>query len=272
MKRPIRLLAIASMFASLGITLIIASCGDTGTTGDVKVTWTVNAVFSTVADNNQSYAFLALTKDNAAHTAATVTLEATPGDTIPATPPISLIGVGDGTFRKTFSPSALRDTTNIKVKSLVDQFQFNFPISMPGSFTDSIIDLPGNVVRSGERVQVRWTTSKFADGYFIVVAPVSASNSTAIGYKKILRSADYISDPPYYSTMIPSATFTNSQGEFKIGTYHVWIAAYHDNPINDETLPFILPVGFVANIDRVGVTGQIGAIYVAKVLALTAGS
>ena len=271
MKNPSRVLAIASMLVSLGIALVIASCGDTGTNGEVKSNWTVNAVLSTIADDGQTYAFLALTKDNAAHTAATISLEAPAGDTIPAATPINLIGLGDGTYRKTFAPSALRDTTNIKVKSLVDQFQFSFQLSVPDSFSAAIIDLADNrVLSSTQQVQVRWTSSKFAEGYFIVVLPAGASNTSAIGYKRILRPGDYTQDPPYSSAMIPRETFRSSQGDFKTGAYNVWVAAYHDNPINDETLPFILPVGFVANVDRVGVTGQIGAIYIARVLALTA--
>ena len=270
MKRTSRLLVIALMLTGSAAALIITSCGDTGTNGEVENSWTVNAVLSTDANSGETDAFLALTKDNAPHTASTVTLEATPGDTIPATPPISLIGVGDGTYRKTFLPAALRDTTNIKVKSLVDQFQFSFQLSVPDSFSAAIIDLPDNrVLSSTQQVQVRWTTSKFAEGYFVVVQPVSTSN-TAVGHKRILRPGDYTQDPPYSSAMIPLETFRNSQGTFQPGAYSVWIAAYHDNPINDEDLPFILPVGFVANVDRVGVTGQIGAVFIAKVLALTA--
>jgi hypothetical protein len=116
---------------------------------------------------------------------------------------------------------------------------------------------------------VRWRAPRFADGYIIIVKPALTSNQ-AVGFKAILRPGGYGEDPPYLTTLIPRETFRNTQGEFQPGAFNVWIAAYADSPINIAGLPFVLPVGFAPNLDRAGVTGQVGGLFIGKVVVLTA--
>ncbi len=245
----------------------LVSCGDTGTKGTVTNNWVIDGLIVRDANVSQASGFASLVRNNQALTAALVTIEAPTADSAPS---ISLGGVGDGTFRQSFSPSALRDTSMLKVRSLVDEFQFSFQTSVPDTFSATVIGLTGGVVRSTtDNVQIRWNPAAFADGYLIVVTPVS-SNNHAIGYSKILVGADYISDPPYLSTLIPREKFRDTQGQFQAGDYDVWIAAYHDEPIDNSVLPFTLPTGFARNVNRTGVTGQIGALSISSMILLTA--
>jgi hypothetical protein len=248
-------------------TTLVVSCGDTGTSGDVKIKWTVNALLSHDANTGEANAYLALTRDGTAYSAAIVSLEAPSAD---SATPISLAGAGNGTYRVTFSPRLLRDTTNIKVQSLLDQFQFSYQLSLPESLGIEIVGLPDNrVLSSTQQVQVRWIAPRFTKGYILIVQPALSSNQ-AVGFKAILRPGGYGEDPPYLTTLIPRETFRNTQGEFQPGAFNVWIAAYADSPINTTELPFVLPVGFAPNLDRAGVTGQVGGLFIGKVVALTA--
>jgi hypothetical protein len=260
------LLATLALLALLTTTLVV-SCGDTGTNGDVQTKWTVNALVSHDANTGQAQAYLALTRDGAAYSAALVTLEAPSPDSADT---ISLAGGGDGTYRLTFSPRLLRDTTMIKARSLLDQFQFSYQLSLPESLGIEVVDLPDNrVLASTQQVQIRWQAPRFAKGYILIVKPQLTSN-LAVGFKKILATADYTEDPPYLTTLIPREAFRNTQADFQPGAFDVWIAAYADSPINITGLPFVLPVGFAPNLNRAGVTGQIGGLFIGKKVVLTA--
>ncbi len=267
MKQTSKILFATAALLALMITALVVSCGDTGTSGDVKTKWTVNALLSHDANTDSVHAYLALTRDGAAHSAALVTLEAPPAD---SATPISLGGAGDGTYRVTFSPRLLHDTTYIKVQSLLDQFPFSYTLNLPESLGIEVVDLPDNrVLASTQQVQVRWKAPRFADGYILVVQPALPSN-LAVGFKRILGTSDYTEDPPYLTTLIPLQAFRNTQSDFQPGAFNVWIAAYADSPINTTQLPFVLPVGFAPNLNRVGVTGQIGGLFIGKKIVLTA--
>jgi hypothetical protein len=267
MKQKSGILFAAIALVALMVTALVVSCGDTGTSGEVEIKWTVNAMLSYEADAGETSAYLALTRDGAAYSAALVTLEAPASDSVDA---ISLSGAGDGTYHLDFSPSLLRDTTNIKVKSLLDQFLFSYQISLPESLGIEVVDLPDNrVLASTQQVQIRWKAPRFTDGYILIVQPALSTNS-AIGYKKILQTSDYTEDPPYLTTLIPRTAFRSTQDVFQPGTFNVWIAAYADSPINITGLPFVIPVGFAPNLNRAGVTGQIGGLFIGKKVVLTA--
>jgi hypothetical protein len=258
---------ILSLLGIILILALIASCGDTGTTGDVQNKWTVNALVAHDANTGQIHSYLALTRDGAGYPGALVTLEAPPAD---SADPVSLAGAGDGTFRLTFSPRLLRDTTTLKIKSILDQFQFSSQFSVPDSIGLEVVDLPDNrVLSSTQNIQIRWIAPRYAEGYCVIVQPVLTTN-LAVGFKTILRPGTYGQDPPYLTSLIPREAFRSTQGEFQPGSYNVWIAAYHDSPINSSDLPFVLPDGFARNIDRTGVTGQIGSLFIGKVVVLTA--
>jgi len=267
MKQTCRTLLGTAALLALMTTALVVSCGDTGTSGDVKIKWTVNAALSHDANTGQANAYLALTRDGAAYSAAIVSLEAPSAD---SATPISLAGAGDGTYRVTFSPRLLRDTTNIKVQSLLDQFQFSYQLTLPESLVIEVVDLPDNrVLASTQQVQVRWKAPRFADGYILIVQPALPSNH-AVGFKEILRPGGYGEDPPYLTALIPRAAFRNTQSEFQPGAFNVWMAAYADSPINTTVLPFVLPVGFAPNLDRAGVTGQVGGLFIGRMVVLTA--
>jgi hypothetical protein len=267
MKQTSRILFATAALLALMTTALVVSCGDTGTSGDVKIKWTVNALLSHDANTGEVRAYLALTRDGTAYSAAIISLQAPPADSADT---ISLAGAGDGTYRLTFSPQLLHDTTYIKVQSLADQFQFSYQLTLPESLGIEAVDLPDNrVLASTQQVQVRWRAPRFADGYILVVQPALPSNP-AVGFKKILMTTDYTQDPPYLTTLIPLQAFRNTQSEFQPGAFNVWIAAYADSPINIAGLPFVLPVGFAPNLDRAGVTGQVGGLFIGKKVVLTA--
>lgn len=267
MKQTIRLLFAPTALLALMTTALVVSCGDTGTKGEVDTKWMVNALLSHDANSGEANAYLALTRNGAAHTAALVTLEASGADT---TDKISLAGAGNGTYRLTFSPALLHDTTYIKVKSLLDQFQFSYSLSLPESLGVEVVGLPDNrVLSTTQQVQVRWRAPRFADGYILIAQPALPSNQ-AVGFKAILRPGGYGEDPPYLTALIPLQTFRNTGSEFQPGAFNVWIAAYTGSPINTTELPFVLPAGFASNIGRTGVTGQIGGLFIGKMVTLTA--
>ncbi len=267
MKQTCRIFFATAALLALMTTALVISCGDTGTNGDVKIKWTLNALLSHDANTGEANAYLALTRDGAAYSAALVTLQAPSADSADT---ISLAGAGDGTYRATFLPGTLRDTTYIKVESLLDQFQFSYTLNLPESLGIEVVDLPNNLVlASTQQVQVRWKAPKYAKGYILVVKPELPSN-IAVGFKKILGSSDYTQDPPYLTTLIPREAFRSTQSEFQPGAFDVWIAAYADSPINTSKLPFVLPVGFAPNLDRAGVTGQVGGLFIGKKVVLTA--
>jgi hypothetical protein len=266
MKQKSRVFLGIATFA-LAALMFFVSCGDTGTDGEVDVKWVVNASVSRDANTGQAGSYLSLTRDGVAYTAALVKLTAPAGDSADT---ISLMGGGDGTYRLTFTPQQLRDTTNITVKSLLDQFQFSFQLSVPESLGLEVVGLPDfKVLSSTQQVQVRWIAPKYAEGYILVVQPASTSSS-AVGYKRILTPGEYGQDPPYSTALIPNTAFRSTQSEFQAGVYNVWIAAYHDSPINTNQIPFTLPSGFTRNVDRTGITGQIGALFIGRVVNLTA--
>ncbi|GEM_PF-1847036 len=267
MKHTRRILFTSMALVALMTAVLVVSCGDTGTSGEVGVKWTVNALLSRDANTGEANVYLALTRNGTAYSAALVDLVAPDVDSADT---VVVTGAGDGTYRKAFSPALLRDTTYLKIESLLDQFQFSYMFTLPESLGIEVVDLPDNrVVSSTQQVQVRWQAPKYAEGYLLVVEPALSTN-TAVGYSAILGSGDYVEDPPYLTTMIPQETFRNTQGEFQPGVYNVWISAYMDSPINTTDLPFTLPVGFAPNVNRAGVTGQAGALFIGKVMTLTA--
>jgi hypothetical protein len=267
MKQKCRILFATAALLALAATVLVVSCGDTGTNGEVKIKWTLNALLSHNDNTGVVQAYLALTRDGVAYSAATISLEAPAAD---SADPISLAGAGDGTYRVTFSPRLLHDTTYIKAKSLLDQFQFSYQLSLPESLGIEVVGLPDNrVLASTQQVQVRWRAPRFTDGYILIVQPALPANP-AVGFKAILRPGGYGEDPPYLTALIPRESFRSTQGVFQPGTYDVWIAAYSDSPINTSDLPFVLPVGFTNNLDRAGVTGQVGGLFIGKVVTLTA--
>jgi hypothetical protein len=264
MKQTFRIMFATTALLALMTTALVVSCGDTGTSGEVTIKWTVNALLSQDANTGEANAYLALTRNGAAHSSALVTLEASTADTL------SLVGAGDGTYRLTFSPGLLRDTTHVKVKSLLDQFQFNYPLSLPESLGVEVVGLPDNrVLANTQQVQVRWLAPRFTDGYILIVQPALPSSS-AVGHKAILRPGEYGEDPPYLTALIPLQAFRNTRSEFQAGAFNVWIAAYTGSPINTTELPFVLPTGFASNIARTGVTGLIGGLFIGKTVTLTA--
>ena len=163
----------------------------------------------------------------------------------------------------------LSDTSLISITTPLDPFQFQQMIVVPDTFTFNFEQLPSNQVFSSTNVvNVVWTASDFENvtgSYFIVTEPSSSLNS-AVGSFNLISGTQ---------GTIPRDAFRDSQGTYKTGTYNVWVVSRIEQPIASPNIPFTIPDGvFVENIDRVGVTGQIGSIYVSprKTITAVAGS
>ena len=228
---------------------LISSCGDTSPTGEVTNTHVIKFVHALLAEDNQVHSYLTITRNDEPFNLAAIGLY---NDT--DTLAIAVLSrISDlGTYSASFNDFEL-DTTLLlrtELNSAIDQFSF----AAPG--------LPGNIVRSTDgAVQLDWTGSRKAHGYFVVIEPAEAGNE-AVGYNALVSSQTT-------SVSVPVSAFHDNLG-FREGNYNVWVVAYHDNPVDSPDLPFTLPDGFTANIERVGISGQAGAIYVPEKLVLTA--
>lgn len=247
----------------------VLSCGDTSTKGEVTDKYVINGVLSREAASNKVFATVNMTQNSLPFTAAIVSIEAPTAD---SALPVYLVGDAAGRFYKQFQPSSLRDTSYVKVKAAVGTFQFSFPLSVPDTFSFATSGLPNNQVKSStQQVKILWTHSDWADGYFVVVAPASSGNN-AVGYTRVLHSNEYVSEGQYLMATIPNTAFRTTQGEFQTGEYNIWVVAFHDSPITYSGLPFSLPSEFTQNVNITGggITGQIGAMYIAQKTIVTA--
>ncbi len=261
MKRLV--LTISVLVAILLPIWLIGSCGDTTPTGEVTDTHVIRFVHALLAEDSRIHSYLTITRNDEPFNLAAIGLY-NGTDT-------SAIEVMDrdsdlGTYSASFNDFEL-DTTLLlrtEINSPTDQFNFSYLLNVPDTFSFAAPGLPDDIVRSsGGAVRLEWTGSRKAHGYFVVIEPADAGNQAA-GYNALVSSQTT-------SVSVPISAFHDNLG-FRDGLYNVWVAAYHDNPVDSPALPFTLPDGFTPNIDRVGVTGQAGAIYVAEKLVLTAES
>ena len=186
---------------------------------------------------------VALTKNDSLYKKALVTLAAVPLDTI---------SIG---YYKTF------DTTVIKpghsyVLNIHDStsLNYNIIISVPGSLTGGVTNLPVNRHYSGGAVTVTWTTSDGTDGYIFstTTPPGSISDS---GYQEYAIGLD---------GTIPPDAFKLNQVSIS-GTHKVYAAAYTGAPVLAPGVPFAIPVANnpADNISTTKITGRASGMVVA---------
>ena len=242
--------------------LLLNSCGDdTGPTGEVKDTHVVRFVHALLAEDGLVHSYLEVTRNDEPFNTAAVSVY----NDIDTLPLALLVRDSDlGTYSGSFNDFDLDSSRLIKTQltTPVDEFSFSHQLNMPDTFSFAAPGQPGNMVRASDgTVQLDWTASRKAHGYFVIVKPALSSNPAA-GYAALVSSQ-------VTSTSIPISAFQSNQG-FQVGAYDVWVVAYQDNPIDSPDLPFTLPDGFTNDIDRVGVTGRAGAVFVPEKLVLTA--
>lgn len=248
------------LIALLALAQLIVSCGDTSTDGNVRDNWEINVLIARNGDSPNGFVnvYAEIFKNDQAYVPGILTVD---GRTVQS--------LGNGTYQGSFSPALLEDTSEISMTTPVDQFQFKQLIVVPDTFSFDFDQLPNNQVFSSTNVvNVRWNGSDFEGmqgSYFVVIEPANAANP-AIGAFELFNGT---------IGSIPREAFRNSQGQFQTGSYNVWVVSRVDQPIQSPNLPFTIPSGiFSPNIDRVGVTGQIGAIYISprKTITAVAGS
>lgn len=243
---------------TLAATLMLTACGDTSTDGTVESDWKINILLARNGETGFVNVYAEIFKNDAAYISAILKVD-----------DLGVQSLGNGEYSANLDPDLLSDTSLISVTTPLDPFQFQQLIVVPDTFSFDFEQLPnGQVFSSTNVVNVRWTASDFenvAGGYFIVTEPSSSSNN-AVG------SFDLFSGT---QGTIPRDAFRDSQGNYKTGTYNVWVVSRIEQPIQSPNIPFTIPSGvFVENIDRVGVTGQFGAIYISprKTITAVAGS
>lgn len=256
MKKMLFLLSVAGM--TLVSALVLTSCGDTSTGGTTKNNWTINILLARNGETGSVNVYAEIFKDSAAFVSAILKVDNQ-----------SVQSLGNGRYTANLDPALLSDTSLISITTPLDPFQFQQLVVVPDTFSFDFEQLPNNQVFSSTNiVNVRWTASDFENvpgGYFIVTEPASSLNS-AVGSFNLFSGTQ---------GTIPLDAFRDSQGNYKTGTYNVWVVSRIEQPIASPYIPFTIPDGvFIENIDRVGVTGQYGAIYISprKTITAVAGS
>ncbi|MBK7092681.1 MAG: hypothetical protein IPH59_13335 [bacterium] len=256
MRRKLFLLLIAAM--TVVATTLLVSCGDTSTDGNTKSNWKINMLLARNGETGFVNVYAEIFKNDAAFISAVLKVDDLPVQSL-----------GNGKYSANLDPDLLSDTSLISITTPLDPFQFQQMIVVPDTFTFNFEQLPSNQVFSSTNVvNVVWTASDFENvtgSYFIVTEPSSSLNS-AVGSFNLISGTQ---------GTIPRDAFRDSQGTYKTGTYNVWVVSRIEQPIASPNIPFTIPDGvFVENIDRVGVTGQIGSIYISprKTITAVAGS
>lgn len=232
----------------------LISCGDTGTDGNTKSNWVINGVLAHNGETGFVNVYFELTKDDEPYISAILKVD---GQSVQSN--------ANGTYTATLDPDLLADTSEIAISTPIDQFQFKYLIAVPDSFSFDFDQLPGNQVFAATNVvNVRWNASNFRGypgGYFIVTKPASSANPASGEFGLFSGQPGTISRDAFRTT----------QGDYQTGNYNVWVVARVAEPFTIPALPFTIPEGvFVPNVDRVGVTGQIGALYISPRKVITA--
>ena len=255
MKKLTSVLLIA---VSLAAGTMLLSCGDSSTDGQTRDNWKINVLLARNGETGLVNVYAEIFKNDAAYQSAVLKIDELP-----------IQSQGNGKYVANLNPAALSDTSEISITTPLEAFQFMSTIVVPDTFSFNFDQLPSNQVFSSTNVvNVHWNGSDFegmTGGYFIVTEPTSAAN-TAVGSFDLFAATQ---------GSIPHDAFRDSQGNFQLGTYNIWVVSRIEQPINSPNLPFTIPSGvFTENVNQIGVTGQIGAIYISphKTVTAVAGS
>ena len=252
MKRSFLTIAFAALALALSVTLL--SCGDTSTGGTTRDDWKINFLLARNGETGFVSVYAEIFKNNVAFISAVLKVDDQ-----------AVTSQGDGRYTANLDPGLLKDTSEVSITTPLDQFQFKQLIVVPDTFSFNFDQLPNNQVFSATTVvNVRWNASDFEGvqgSYFIVTEPTSAANTAVGGFELFSGNQGSISRD----------AFRDSQGNFKTGTYNVWVVSRIEQPIASPNIPFTIPDGvFSENLERVGVTGQFGAIYISPRKTVTA--
>ncbi|MGB5107689.1 MAG: hypothetical protein WBP29_09325 [Candidatus Zixiibacteriota bacterium] len=238
----------------LPASLYLLSCGDSSTDGQPRNNWEINVLLARNGETGFVNVYAEIFKNDAAYPSAVLKID-----------DLVVPSEANGHYVVRLSPSSLSDTSEISITTSLESFQFMAAIVVPDTFSFNFDQLPDNqVFSSTDVVSVHWNGSDFkgmTGGYFIVTEPTS-SVSTAVGSFDLFAATQ---------GSIPRDAFRDSQGNFQLGAYNVWVVSRIEQPINSPNIPFTIPSGvFSQNVERVGVTGQIGAIYISPRKTVTA--
>jgi hypothetical protein len=166
----------------------------------------------------------------------------------------TIFNSGSGLYDSLFADTTFKVKTAYvdSIISSLDTVNITFSFAMPCTFTVSVN--PNDTVNEGGKaVNVTWTTSDSATGYFICVVKGDTISGAQL-------HSDIVSGS---LTSIPLSAFRKTNGDPVTGIYWVFIVAYNKSFVSYPDMPFILPSDLpVDNIS--GAEGTIGAGVIAK--------
>jgi hypothetical protein len=234
-------------------TVLLTGCTNTSPNGTVGTNWKVHGTIAYDGSRNRVDVYVEIYKDNVAFISALVFVDDQ-----------KINSVGDGTYFGFFDPDSLSSPSLLKISTPVDQFQFQQQVQVPSPFTFEANGLTNNQVFSNTMVNLQWTPAfgVGAQGEYMLLAKQTSGSMTALGYQQLLTGAE---------GTIPTDAFRSLNGDFQTGTYSLWVVAVSQQPISygGFSTTFADSV-FTENIDRIGVTGKIGALYIPSPLQVTA--
>lgn len=200
---------------------IISSCsGDLNVTDDTETTYSVQATLVKNLADGTAQIDIVLSKNGSLYKNAAITLAGYQVDT-------SLNG-----YSQTFTPGQIA-TGSSNTLTITDSasLDVNYTITLPGTLSIDMSDLPENRHYSGGAVPVEWTISSGTDGY-ILATTTPLGSSTEDGYEIYLSG---------FANAIPADGFIFNQQTI-VGTHLVYVASYIGSPINTLAIPFEIPV------------------------------
>jgi hypothetical protein len=230
----------------IGIVLLICvalslSCGGKVTTRTEEPVseFTVNGVVVQDLNTGRDIAYFAILRDGNPFDSAVVKVGS---DT--------LTNEGNGNYYLDGFPLfAHGQNISIKVSSFDDDFNLSTSVQMPGSFQITAFNPTVITSSNYHLLKVYGSASAGADGYCINFIKPDGGNGYA-GLVSLIEMTQGIED-------IPRETFEEG-GDYRTGTYTVYIAAYKGGFPSFPEIPFYLP-GDLPTGNLSGANGTIGA-------------
>ncbi len=240
----------------IAVVVLLTACGGTSPNGDVKNNW---EIYGTITHNGSTgivSVYVEIYRDGEAFVLGAVKLD-----------DLNVNPIGDGTYVGNFALAdldSLKSSVELDITTSIDDFHFQQLVDVPDAFEFEANGLTDDQVFSNTMVNLEWTSafSGSADAGYMLLAKQTSGSMTAVGYQETLGGLE---------GTIPTDAFRNSAGDFQAGNYNLWVVARSQQPIYHNGLPIQFDDSvFSENIDRVGVTGQIGALYIPAPLQVTA--
>ncbi|MFH0931202.1 MAG: hypothetical protein V1890_04635 [Candidatus Zixiibacteriota bacterium] len=170
----------------------------------------------------------------------------------------TILNSGAGLYDSLFADTTFHVKTAYtdSIISPQDTVTITFRFAMPDIFNVSI-NPADSVNENGLAVEVSWTTSDSATGYFISVVKGDAIPE-AVLHRAIVSGS---------LTTIPQDAFRKPNGDVVSGLYWVYMVAYNKSFVSYPDMPFTLPSGLPAN-NISGAKGTIGAGVIAEKITI----